>query len=92
MNRYITSYGEVSLWQIDEDGLSELSRFVIEENYKHHQPQISSKSNLKDEFLAILEEEKAFFRYSSVIVAKDKYHNLIGAIRVTSWNYQRKGH
>lgn len=86
MNRYITSYGEVSLWQIDEDGLSELSRFVIEENYKHHQPQISSESNLKDEFLAILEEEKAFFRYSSVIVAKDKYHNLIGAIRVTSWD------
>lgn len=86
MSRYITNYENLSLWQISEEELSELSKFVIEENYKHHQPQMSSDRNFEAEFLSVLKEEKAFYHYSSIIVAKDEYHNMVGAIRVTSWD------
>ena len=44
------------------------------------------ESNFQDEYLAVLKEEKAFFRYSSVIVAKNQLQQIVGAIRVTSWD------
>lgn len=86
MSRYITNYENISLWQMSEEELPELSKFVIEENYKHHQPQMSLDRNSEAEFLSVLKEEKAFYRYSSVIVAKDENDNMVGAIRTTSWN------
>lgn len=86
MSRYITNYENLSLWQMSEEELPELSKFVIEENYKHHQPQMYSDRNFEAEYLSVLKEEKAFYRYSSIIVAKDEYHNMVGVIRVTSWD------
>lgn len=49
MSRYITNYENLSLWQMSEEELPELSKFVIEENYKHHQPQMYSDRNFSED-------------------------------------------
>ena len=35
MDRFIASHGNFSIWQLAENGLFDLARFVVFENYKH---------------------------------------------------------
>ena len=86
MDRFITSYENITLWQIARASLPAVARFVVNENYKHHKSgKIDIRSFSKD-YTSVLTEEDAFFEYSSTIVAKNQFGGIVGAIRITHWN------
>lgn len=86
MDRFITSYENITLWQIERASLPEVARFVVNENYKHHKSEKTDIRNFSKDYSSVLVEEDAFFEYSSTIVAKNKFGCVVGAIRITNWN------
>lgn len=49
MDRFITSYENITLWQIARASLPAVARFVVNENYKHHKSgKIDIRSFSKD--------------------------------------------
>ena len=86
MDRFITSYDNITLWQVTRASLPSIARFVVEENYKHHKGEAIKVSDSSSEYTSILMEEESFFDYSSIIVAKNNSGSIVGAIRVTKWN------
>lgn len=86
MDRFIASHGNFSIWQLAENGLFDLARFVVFENYKHHQ-QLSDATLLSsDEIQEVYDEEVRFFSQSKIFVAKDNQGEIVGAIRIMKWN------
>ncbi|MGV8135026.1 MAG: hypothetical protein AB2L20_07420 [Mangrovibacterium sp.] len=85
MDRYITSYGNYSIWQLSIDGLRELAKFVVTENYKHHVGSIDSVLCFS-EIESIYQEEMHYFDDSWIFVAKSMKNEILGAIRVMEWN------
>ena len=85
MDKFITSYDNYSIWQLSENGLMELSEFVVMENYKHH-----TAGKLNDDFdseiTSVYNEEMRYFSRSRVFVAKNDQGAIIGAIRLMNWN------
>jgi hypothetical protein len=73
------------LEKIAQSQLSELAKFVVTENYVHHQEE-DFIENLEEETMKVLEEELSFYSNSEVFVAKDVFGNIQGAIRVTKWD------
>lgn len=63
--------------------LFDLAKFVVEENYKHHD--VYSIRSSKDEIQEIYEEESTFDN-SKIFVTKDYFDSVIGSIRVMKWN------
>lgn len=63
--------------------LFDLAKFVVEENYKHHN--VFSIKSSKDEIQEIYEEESTFDD-SKIFVTKDSFNSVIGSIRVMKWN------
>ena len=85
MDRFIASYENITLWQTARASLPEVARFVVNENYKHHKKgNIDIRSFSKD-YTSVLTEEDDFFKYSSIIVAKNEFGDIVGAIRITNW-------
>ncbi|WP_373810685.1 hypothetical protein [Porphyromonas macacae] len=37
MDRFITKFEEITLWQLSKESLFSLAKFVVDENYIHHQ-------------------------------------------------------
>ena len=86
MDRFITSYENITLWQIARSSVPAVARFVVNENYKHHKGGKADICSFSRDYSSILVEEDSFFQYSSTIVAKDKFGNIVGAIRIANWN------
>ncbi len=66
------------------DDYKRLAKFIINENYSHHQPD-DKFSELKIQLL--YNEELSYKRNSTVYAIEDYHHDLIGTIRVLKWNY-----
>ena len=88
MDRFITSHENYSIWQLSESGLFDLARFVVIENYKHHQAQSDHTVINDDEIQQVYNEEVCFFDHSKIFVAKNNRNEIVGAIRVMKWNRQ----
>lgn len=86
MDRFITHQGDISLWQIDKKGIASLAKFVVEENFMHHEGKMLSSCESSEEYHHVLQEEQAFYEYSSIIVAKNTQGDIIGAIRIACWD------
>lgn len=86
MDRFITHQGDISLWQIDKKGIASLAKFVVEENFMHHEGKMLSSCESSEEYCYVLQEEQAFYEYSSIIVAKNVRGDIVGAIRITCWD------
>ena len=84
MDTYITSYENYSIWQLSNENLWELAKFVVDENYKHHAGGIVP-SNYLSEIEAIFIEEQIYFNFSKVFVAKNSEQKVIGAIRIMNY-------
>lgn len=87
MDRFITSYENITLWQITRASLPEVARFVVNENYKHHKSEKIEIRSFSKDYTSVLTEENAFFDYSSTIVAKNGFGDIVGTIRITHWNH-----
>ncbi|SUB77047.1 Uncharacterised protein [Porphyromonas macacae] len=86
MDRFITKFEEITLWQLSKESLFSLAKFVVDENYIHHQKVGDNKETYVEEYQMIFTEESIFFDYSSIVVAKDNAGSIVGSIRVMNWN------
>lgn len=86
MDRFITSHENYSIWQLSKNGLFDLAKFVVYENYKHHKNLSETSVVSNEEIEQIYNEEIRFFDYSKVFVARNDKHEIVGAIRIMKWN------
>ncbi len=70
--------------------LEELSRFVVEENYKHHSTNPPSKEKLESDIMTVYNEEKALYSDTSNIYIARYNHKMIGSIRVFKWDRKKE--
>lgn len=61
MDKLISSHRNYSIWQLSETGLFNLARFIVYENYKHHQQTSLVPTICNNEITQIYREEKHFF-------------------------------
>ena len=73
----------------NQECLEELSRFVVEENYKHHSTNPPSKEKLESDVMTIYNEEKALYSDTSNIYIARYEHKMIGSIRVFKWDRKK---
>lgn len=74
----------------NQECLEELSRFVVEENYKHHSTNPPSKEKLESDVMTIYNEEKALYSDTSNIYIARYDHKMIGSIRVFKWDRKKE--
>ncbi len=84
MKKLIHQFSDYLLWQIEKDMMPEVSRFVVETNYKHHQG--SFPVSIENEIMAVCEEEKSYFPDSVFfLIEESTSQKVIGTIRVFRW-------
>lgn len=86
MDRFISSHKNYSFWQLSEANLLSLAKFIVYENYNHHQILSQDLNVYNDEIQQIYQEEKYYFRYSKIFVAKNDNGEIVGAIRIMKWD------
>nr|WP_294924943.1 hypothetical protein [uncultured Flavobacterium sp.] len=77
------------LERLELDQLTELAKFVVEENFSHHCENVTSKE-LIDDTQDVYDEELNYFKDSEIFVAKDFSGNIQGSIRVIKWDYKAR--
>jgi hypothetical protein len=77
------------LERLELDQLTQLAKFVVEENFNHHCEKVTSQEIVKDT-QEVYSEELNYFENSEIFVAKDFLGNIQGSIRVIKWDYKAK--
>ncbi|WP_417941115.1 hypothetical protein [Flavobacterium sp. RS13.1] len=77
------------LERLELDQLTELAKFVVEENFSHHCENVTTKELVNDT-QEVYDEELNYFKDSEIFVAKDFSGNIEGSIRVIKWDYKAK--
>ncbi|MGH1518491.1 hypothetical protein [Chryseobacterium sp. JK1] len=78
------------LKQLELEQLTELAKFVVEENFNHHSENSMPSMEIQDDVQEIYDEELSYFNNSEIFVAKDNTGNIQGSIRVIRWDYKSK--
>ena len=76
------------LEQLELNQLTELAKFVVEENFNHHCENSIPTMELQNDVQEIYNEELKYFEISEIFVAKDLLGNIQGSIRVIKWDYK----
>lgn len=74
---------DIKYYNLDSDELFSMVKFVVEENYNHHQSDLPQF--IADEITAMHNEEISLSN-SKIFVARDEDYLITGSIRVTRWN------
>ena len=61
MDKLIASYKNYSIWQMSKNGLYDLAKFVVLENYKHHKDTLNGTTINHKEIREVHNEEILFF-------------------------------
>ncbi|CAA0197418.1 conserved hypothetical protein [Tenacibaculum maritimum] len=77
------------LEKLSANEMYKLSKFIVEENFKHHQKKSNFKK-IKKDIISVYQEEIKYIQNSEIFVCKDNLGDIIGAIRVLRWNYVDK--
>lgn len=86
MDKYINSYEGYSFWELSHENLYELAKFIVIENYKHHQ---SDKVEMVDiEVAQVFDEELQYLPNSRIFAVRDRDMEIVGAIRILKWNHK----
>ncbi|HEX7870275.1 MAG TPA: hypothetical protein VF455_09185 [Chryseobacterium sp.] len=75
----------IRYYNLDSSELFSLAKFVVEENYNHHQ--CNHIQLIDNEVSEMCHEEKKLSN-STIFVARDGNYLITGSIRVTRWNYK----
>jgi hypothetical protein len=75
------------LERLELDQLTELAKFVVEENFSHHCEDVTT-TELVNDTQEVYDEELNYFKDSEIFVAKDFSGNIQGSIRVIKWDYK----
>lgn len=76
---------EYTIVETDSCSLEEIVKFVVKENYLHHQR--SLPENISEEIEELIKEEQRLLTTSIFFVARDNDGRLIGCIRLHRWNH-----
>lgn len=77
-----------SIWQTDKNGIYDLAKFVVTENYKHHKGN-ASEEMIQLETYSIYEEELTYAANSIILLVRDLNNKIIGSIRVFKWDKEQ---
>jgi len=77
------------LERLELDQLTELAKFVVEENFSHHCEDVTTQE-LANDTQDVYDEELNYFKDSEIFVAKDFSGNIQGSIRVIKWDYKMR--
>ncbi|NIF07737.1 hypothetical protein F3J23_20120 [Chryseobacterium sp. Tr-659] len=75
---------QFNFYSLGSKNLYELAKFVVTENFSHHEDH-SNTEKFKTEVDSIYNEEKAF-KESKIFVSRDNDDKINGSIRVLKWN------
>lgn len=75
-----------NLTQINKNEILNISKFIVEENFKHHAPN-KFPSNIQDEINSIYKEEMNYVENSKIFSVKNDFGKIIGTIRVLKWDF-----
>lgn len=76
--------------QLELERLTELAKFVVEENFNHHTETSISEMDLQNDVQEIYNEELNYFKNSEIFVVKDSTGKIQGSIRIIKWDYETK--
>lgn len=77
------------LEQLELNQLSELAKFVVEENFNHHSVEdIETIMSINLDIMKTYYEELSYFEDSKIFVSRDGNGNFCGSIRLIKWNYK----
>lgn len=76
------------LEQLELSQLTELAKFVVEENFNHHCENSIPTMQLQKDIEDIYNEELNYFENSEIFVAKNLSGTIQGSIRVIKWDYK----
>ncbi|UKB83908.1 hypothetical protein LF887_23390 [Chryseobacterium sp. MEBOG06] len=76
--------------QLELEQLTELAKFVVQENFNHHSESTMPAMELQNDVKEVYNEELSYFKNSEIFVVKDTTGNIQGSIRVIKWDYQTK--
>jgi hypothetical protein len=74
--------------QLELEQLSELAKFVVEENFNHHSDSVMPEMQLQNDVKEVYNEELSYFKNSEIFVVKDPEGSIQGSIRVIKWDYK----
>ena len=86
MDKLIATFENYSICQLSKEHHLSLSKFVVDENYKHHENTLIDPLKRRKEILAIYKEELQYFSKSKIFVAKNYQNEIVGSIRIMKWN------
>ena len=66
MDKLIATFENYSICQLSKEHLLSLSKFVVDENYKHHENTLIDPLKRRKEILAIYKEELQYFSKSKI--------------------------
>lgn len=89
MERIINATPKYDICISDQECLDELSRFVVEENYKHHSTAPDCMDKLESEITSVYNEEKELYTDTSSIYIARCNNRMIGSIRVFKWDKKK---
>ena len=76
--------------QLELEQLTELAKFVVEENFNHHSEDTMPAMELQKDMKEVYNEELSYFKNSEIFVVKDTAGSIQGSIRIIKWDYQTK--
>ena len=88
MEKLIAKYAEYAIYEAGRESIEALSKFIVEENYRHHcLPQIEFPSSAKTDAREVSDEEERLYTDSTKIyLARNNQGHIIGSIRVFKWD------
>lgn len=79
---------QYEILQVDKDSISDIIKFVVEENYKRHTGGIDP-TNLQDKIQALYMEELALFKFSFAYIVRNNKGDIVGSIRTLKWDKEQ---
>jgi hypothetical protein len=80
----------IKLSVLKKTDLEELAKFVVEENFSHHDEKTPDIQSIMDKEIKYIHDEELCFSNSKILVAKNYDDEIIGSIRTLRWNYRDK--
>lgn len=78
----------IKLSVLKKADLEDLAKFVVEENFSHHDEKSSDVQSLMNKEIKYIYDEELCFSNSKVLIAKNNDNKIIGSIRTLRWNYR----
>lgn len=78
----------IKLSVLNQSDLEQLARFVVEENFSHHDEKTSDIQSIMNKEIKYIHDEELRFSNSKVLIAKNYDNEIIGSIRTLRWNHR----